>query len=58
VPEYCYFLSKDEDLDSNVDINAWFGPKGTVSPLHQDIKHNFLCQVIVKNLRVIVSHNL
>ena len=50
MPEYCYFLSKDEDLDSNVDINAWFGPKGTVSPLHQDIKHNFLCQVSLKFL--------
>ncbi len=46
LPEYCLYLSQDEDVDSNIDINAWFGPRGTVSPLHYDPKHNFLCQVI------------
>ena len=48
IPEYCYHLNNldlDENLDENVDINAWFGPGGTVSPLHYDPKHNFLCQV-------------
>ena len=40
VPEYCY--AGDDD---DVDINGWFGPQGTVSPLHTDPKHNFLCQV-------------
>ncbi|XP_022085203.1 lysine-specific demethylase 8-like isoform X2 [Acanthaster planci] len=35
-----------DDVDSNVDINAWFGPAGTVSPLHTDPKHNCLAQVV------------
>ena len=41
VPTYCCLGQKE-----GVDINAWFGPKETVSPLHHDPKHNFLCQVV------------
>jgi lysine-specific demethylase 8 len=39
VPLYCFTESDD------VDVNCWIGPKGTVSPLHTDPKHNLLAQV-------------
>jgi len=46
VPDYCA-LSANADGDSdNVDVNAWFGPAGTVSPLHRDAKHNLLSQIV------------
>lgn len=40
-PPYCCVGEKEF-----VDINAWFGPEGTVSPLHYDPKHNCLSQVV------------
>ena len=45
VPTYCS-LTSDESDEEDVDINAWFGPQGTVSPLHHDPKHNLLAQVV------------
>lgn len=43
VPPLIYDVGIDKDL---VDVKIWFGPGGTVSPLHYDKKENFLCQVI------------
>ena len=42
IPDYCCISSSDDD----VDVNAWFGPQGTVSPLHYDPKRNLLAQVV------------
>lgn len=41
-PEYCCFSDSDEP----VDVMAWYGPKGTISPLHHDPKRNLLTQVV------------
>lgn len=45
VPEYCCCTKSSGSSEPQPDIKAWLGPKGTVSPMHHDPKHNLLCQV-------------
>lgn len=54
IPDFC-FSDPDpdpgrgegkEESDEEVLVNAWLGPRGTVSPLHTDPYHNVLCQVV------------
>lgn len=61
IPDYCYSvppMAKKEtrpndigdeeypDPDGEVMVNAWFGPAGTMTPLHTDPHHNVLAQVV------------
>ncbi|CAO3599815.1 unnamed protein product [Absidia cylindrospora] len=51
VPDYCYVEPQPSEwytqpAPSDVIKHAWFGPQGTVSPLHQDPYHNLLAQVV------------
>ena len=49
IPFYCYSgNNSDHENDDDISINMWFGPGGTVSPLHTDPRHNCLCQVFGK----------
>ena len=43
IPDYCCLSTAS---DEEVDINAWIGPAGTVSPCHFDPKHNLFTQVV------------
>lgn len=59
IPDYCS-LSRDEDNEDDdvkePEINAWFGPSGTVSSLHYDPKDNLLAQVsMAKNALIIIK---
>jgi lysine-specific demethylase 8 len=58
IPDYCYSVppapttatqGKDDDdanSDGEIMVNAWFGPVGTMTPLHTDPHHNILAQVV------------
>ncbi|PKU74206.1 lysine-specific demethylase JMJ30 isoform X1 [Dendrobium catenatum] len=41
IPDYCY--AGGGEIQS---LNAWFGPPGTVTPLHHDPHHNIFAQVV------------
>ena len=41
VPDYCLLGTTDK-----LEVNAWFGPKHTVSPLHHDPYQNLLVQAV------------
>ncbi|KAI3318297.1 Clavaminate synthase-like protein [Xylariaceae sp. AK1471] len=54
IPDYCYTtppphpnnpLINQPELSEPL-LNAWFGPPGTISPLHNDPYHNILTQVV------------
>lgn len=51
-PDYCYTsppappnIARPAQLDGPL-VNAWFGPSGTISPLHTDPYSNILTQVL------------
>lgn len=54
IPDLCYTAAPTHPTDPSQDqaelpepmLNAWFGPPGTITPLHTDPYHNLLVQVV------------
>jgi hypothetical protein len=54
VPDFCWASVPGYPTDAKADkpkldypqLNAWFGPARTITPLHTDGYHNLLCQVV------------
>ncbi|KAI4471523.1 hypoxia-inducible factor 1 alpha inhibitor-related [Holotrichia oblita] len=55
IPEYCVTSRDGCDEEATLEINAWFGPKGTISSLHFDPKDNLLAQVYGTKLVILFS---